>query len=75
MTREPLMTELSEQDDSRRALRGLTDPEFFAHWATVRNRLILTQADSPERYEIKRRYSAVLAEYRRRIDGGMALTA
>jgi hypothetical protein len=69
------MTELSEQGNSRRALWELNDPEFFAHWATVRNRLILTPSDSPERSEIKRRYSAVLAEYRRRIDGGMALTA
>jgi len=68
------MTELSGKENSNRALHELTDPEFFAYWATVRNRLILTPADSPKRSEIKRRYSAVLAEYRRRIDGGMALT-
>jgi hypothetical protein len=69
------MTEQSGQEKIHRELRELTDPEFFAHWAAVRNRLILTRADTPERSEIKRRYSAVIAEYRRRTDGGMALTA
>jgi hypothetical protein len=69
------MTELSEQENRDGDLRELTDPEFFAHWVVVRNRLILTPAGSTERPEVKRRYDAVLAEYRRRIDGGMAQSA
>jgi hypothetical protein len=69
------MIEQSGQDSSYRELWQMTDPEFFVHWAAVRNRLILTPADSPQRSEIKRRYSAVVAEYRRRINGGIALTA
>jgi hypothetical protein len=55
-------------------LRQLGDPEFFARWAEVRHRLILTAADSPERAEVKPSYDALKAEYQRRIDGGMTLT-
>jgi hypothetical protein len=69
------MTELSRQENSDGDLRELSDPEFFALWAAIRCRLILTSTGSPERAEVKRRYDAVLAEYRRRIDGGMTLTA
>jgi hypothetical protein len=69
------MTEQSGQDNRDSELWQMTDPEFFAHWAAVRNRLTRTTADSPQRSEIKLRYSAVLAEYRRRIDVGIALTA
>ena len=67
------MTEQSGQHNRNREVWQMTDPEFFAYWAAVRNRLVLTPADSPQRSEIKRRYSAVVAEYRRRIDGGIAL--
>ena len=69
------MTEQSGQDNGDRELWQMTDPEFFAHWAAVRNCLILSTADSPQRSEIKRRYRAVVSEYRRRINGGIALTA
>jgi hypothetical protein len=69
------MNDLPRQEDKDRDLRELSDPEFFALWAVIRHRLILTSADSPEHSEFKRRYDAVKAEYRRRIDGGMTLTA
>ena len=69
------MTELSGQEDKDGDLREMTDPEFFAYWAVVRNRLILTPTTSTEHREIKRRYDIVLAEYRRRVNGGMTRTA
>jgi hypothetical protein len=50
-------------------LRELSDPEFFAHWAAVRNRLCGTPEGKLGHYEIKRRYDAVTTEYQRRIDG------
>jgi hypothetical protein len=48
-------------------LRELTDPEFFAHWAAVRNRLFGTPKGRPGHGEIKGRYDAMAAEYRRRL--------
>jgi hypothetical protein len=68
-----LMTETSGQVNGNRELRQLADPDFFAHWAAIRNRMALTPEDSPERPEIKRSYNAVLTEYRRRMDGGIEL--
>jgi hypothetical protein len=56
-------------DTSTENLQELSDPEFFAHWAAVRNRLFGTPKGKPGHCEIKRRYDAVTAEYRRRIDG------
>jgi len=63
------MTELPGQKDQTYDLRELSDPELFIHWATVRNRLFYIPVAKPEHHEIKRRYDAVAAEYRRRIDG------
>jgi len=68
------MIELSGRKDRKGDLRELGDPEFFAYWAAVRNRLVQTSKSKPEHFEIKRIYGVVVAEYRRRIDGGMALT-
>jgi hypothetical protein len=50
-------------------LQELSDPEFFTHWAAVRNFLSLTPAGKPEHSEVKHQYDAVAAEYRRRMDG------
>jgi hypothetical protein len=58
------------QEDESAHLRELGDPEFFTHWATVRARLF----QSPEDAEVKRRYDTVKAEFRRRIDGGLAVS-
>jgi hypothetical protein len=52
------------------ALRELSDPEFFARWAQVRLRHAVTPQRSPEYAASKAAYDAVLAEYRRRMDGG-----
>jgi hypothetical protein len=65
---------LSGQKDGNGDLQELGDPEFFAHWAAVRERLIRTPKDSPGHPEVKRQYDAVTAEYYRRIDGGLAVT-
>ena len=67
------MAEMSE-DEENRELREMNDPEFFAHWAAIRNRLIVTPTGSSKHSEAKRRYDAVTAEYRRRIGGEMGLT-
>lgn len=56
-------------DTSAENLKELSDPEFFAHWAAVRTRLFGIPKDNPEHYEVKRRYDAAAAEYRRRIAG------
>jgi hypothetical protein len=50
-------------------LGELADPEFFAYWADVRNRVAVTRLGTPEHAEVKQLYDAVLAEYRRRMDG------
>jgi hypothetical protein len=56
-------------DTSTENLQELSDPEFFAYWAAVRSRLFSTPKGKPEHYEARRRYDAVTAEYRRRVDG------
>jgi hypothetical protein len=68
------MTELTGQKDRAGDLRELSDPEFFTHWAAVRNRLARTPEGDPGRNQVKRQYEAVITEYRRRIDGGLAVT-
>jgi hypothetical protein len=65
------VTDAPAQEDEIGRLRALGDPEFFTHWAAVRNRL----ASAPGDAEVKRRYEAVKAEFRRRIDGGLAASA
>jgi hypothetical protein len=67
------MIELSGQKGGNSDLRQLGDPEFLTYWATVRGRLVQTPMSKPEHSEIKCIYNVVVAEYRRRIDGGMAL--
>ena len=54
-------------------LRKLSDPEFSARWAAVRNLLFSTPSDKPEHPRVKHLYDAVSAEYRRRT-GGLAVT-
>jgi hypothetical protein len=49
-------------------LRELSDPDFFAYWAKIRLRYAV------ERTATKQDYDDVLAEYRRRIDGGTMRT-
>ena len=56
-----------------RSLRELPDPEFIALWASLRGRLALTPAGNSGHPEIKRRYEAARAEFRRRLDGGLAI--
>jgi hypothetical protein len=63
------MTQPSGQKDRTGDLRELSDPEFFTEWAAVRNRLSFTPSEKPEHREVKRRYDAIAAEYRRRMDG------
>jgi hypothetical protein len=55
-------------------LRALSDPQLIAHWAAVRTCLARTRADEPEHAGVKRLYDDALTEYRRRIDGGLAVT-
>jgi hypothetical protein len=50
-------------------LRELSDPEFFARWAEVRQRYAVTPKSSPGHPESKQDYDAAVAEYRRRMDG------
>jgi hypothetical protein len=50
-------------------LQELSDPEFFARWAEVHQRYAMTPMSSPEHQASKRDYDAVVAEYRRRMDG------
>jgi hypothetical protein len=45
-------------------LSELSDPEFFVRWAKVRLRYAVEHTAS------KQDYDDVLAEYRRRLDGG-----
>jgi hypothetical protein len=52
-------------------LRELPDPEFIAVWASLRGQLARTPAGHPGHPEIKNRYDAAKAEYRRRLDGGL----
>jgi hypothetical protein len=68
------MTQVPGQKDRVGDLRELSDPEFFAYWAIVRHRLFLVPKGKPGHCEVKCRYDAVSAEYRRRIDGGFAVT-
>lgn len=49
----------------------LSDPEFFAYWAAARNSLAYALGNS----DVKRRYDIAKAEFRRRIEGGLAASA
>jgi hypothetical protein len=65
------VTDKPGQEDETSRLRELGDPEFFAQWAALRNSIARTPRDA----EVKRRYDEVKAEFRRRIDGGLAAGA
>jgi hypothetical protein len=56
----------TEHDGS---IRELDDPEFFTQWSLTRQRLVETPKGKPEHCELKRRYDALLDEYRRRTYG------
>lgn len=62
----------NETAADRDNLRELPDPEFITLWASLRGRLARTPAGSPGHPEIKSRYEAAKAEFRRRLDGGLA---
>jgi hypothetical protein len=66
---------MGRQDELVNDLQELSDPAFFAYWAELRQRYAVTPKSSPEHETGKRDYSAVLAEYRRRIGGGQGRTA
>jgi hypothetical protein len=66
-TEQPPRATGTAMDTSTENLRELNDPEFFAHWAAVRSRLVNTPKGKLGHWEVKRRYDAVAAEYRRRI--------
>ena len=66
------MIEPIQQKDRVGDLQKLSDPEFFTRWAAVRTRLALTTEGKQGHGEIKRQYDVMKAEYRRRIDGGLA---
>jgi hypothetical protein len=68
---EYLMTELPGHRERTGDLQELSDPEFFVKWAAVRNSLFSVSKGKPGYCEVKRRYDAVAAEYRRRIDGSL----
>jgi hypothetical protein len=54
-------------------LRELGDPEFMARWAALRYSLFFIAKDEPEYDDIKRRYETAAVEFRRRINGGLAV--
>jgi len=62
-----MSTQASTAEDTD--LQGLSDPEFFAHWAAVRTELAFTPATSSDHEAVRREYDAVATEYRRRLDG------
>ena len=66
------MIEPTQQKDRADSLQKLSDPEFFTRWAAVRTHLVLMPESEQGRSEIKLQYDAMKAEYRRRIDGGLA---
>jgi hypothetical protein len=59
--------------EQRISLRELSDPEFMTHWAAVRLRLALTSVRDAEHARFKHLYDDALAEYRRRMEGALAV--
>lgn len=68
------MAEQSRQKDLDGEIRKLSDPDFFALWACLRDRLFCVPKGKPEHCEIKRRYEDAAAEYRRRVSQGIAMS-
>jgi hypothetical protein len=56
-----------------RRLRELGDPEFITRWAALRYSLFFIAKDHPEYPDIKRQYETAAVEFRRRINGGLAI--
>jgi hypothetical protein len=54
-------------------LRELGDPEFMTRWAALRSSLFFVARDQPEYTDIKRQYETAAVEFRRRINGGLAI--
>jgi hypothetical protein len=69
------MSEIAEEEDRSGHLRELSDPDFFARWAQTRYRLFTIPREDPEHPEVRREYSAMVAEYRKRMDGALASSA
>jgi hypothetical protein len=59
--------ETRADDDAAISLAELGDPEFFRHWATLRQRIALDGKSAPR--ALRREYAAAAAEYRRRVQG------
>jgi hypothetical protein len=53
-------------DNDERDLTELGDEDFMKHWSALRQRLALGGKSVP--CDLKRRYAAAKAEYRRRMD-------
>jgi hypothetical protein len=53
------------------SLRNLPDPQLIALWARIRIHYAVTRKDDSCYPAAKDDYEAVLAEYRRRLDGWM----
>lgn len=61
------MEKQPDDDADATNLTELADPEFFRHWAMLRQRIALDGKSAPD--ALRREYAAVSAEYRRRING------
>jgi hypothetical protein len=60
---------MGTQDETVSDLRGLDDPAFFKRWSEVRLHYALTPPSDPRHSICKRDYAAVIAEYKRRLNG------
>ena len=54
-----------QREERADALQELDDPDFFRYWAELRHRIAIGGKSVPS--ELKRRYEAASAEYRRRL--------
>ncbi len=57
----------TEDEAAAVSLATLGDPDFFRHWAELRQRIALDGKSAP--CALQREYAAVSAEYRRRVQG------
>lgn len=57
----------ADDDTAAVSLAALGDPEFFRHWARLRQRIALDGKSVPG--ALQREYAAMSAEYRRRVEG------
>jgi hypothetical protein len=54
-------------------LRELGDPQFITWWAALRYSLFFIAKDRPEYADTKHLYDMAAVEFRRRINGGLAV--